>query len=141
MMTISELIRDRELFSADVNDTVLSVARYMVERNVGAVPVMQDGQLAGVFSERDIMRRVLVAGLDAARTPVAEVMTPDPRSVTPDVTLEHCLTLMMRSGFRHLPVVGDDGIVGFVSVRDLLLSEVDEKDHEVQTMRAYISNA
>jgi CBS domain-containing protein len=138
MITIREILRGRHTFSANTHDTVLHTARYMVEHNIGAVPVLRDGQLEGIFSERDIMKRVLVEGLDPARTAVADVMTRNPLVVSPDDELERCLVLMKQHGFRHLPVCNGRKLEGFLSLRDLLLHEVDQKDGEVRLMREYM---
>jgi CBS domain-containing protein len=126
---------------ADVNDSVMEVARAMVERNIGAVPVLRDGKLAGVFSERDLMRRIVVEGLDPESTRVGEVMTKEPLSVSPADDLERCLLLMREHGFRHLPICEDGELRGFVSLRDILLRDLTEKDDEVRLMRAYIHSA
>jgi CBS domain-containing protein len=138
MTTIREILRDRKTFSASIQDTVLHAARYMVEHNIGAVPVLKDGQLEGIFSERDIMKRVLVEGRDPARTAISDVMTRNPLVVSPDDKIEHCLVLMKQHGFRHLPVCSGRKLEGFLSLRDLLLHEVDEKDGEVRLMREYM---
>jgi CBS domain-containing protein len=138
MTTIREILRDRKTFSANTHDSVLQTARYMVEHNIGAVPVLKDGQLEGIFSERDIMKRVLVEGRDPARTAIADVMTRNPLVVSPDDKIEHCLVLMKQHGFRHLPVCSGRKLEGFLSLRDLLLHEVDEKDGEVRLMREYM---
>ena len=102
------------------------------------VPVLKDGQLEGIFSERDIMKRVLVEGLDPAKTSVADVMTRNPLVVSPDDKIEHCLMVMKQHGFRHLPVCNGRKLEGFLSLRDLLLHEVNEKDGEVRMMREYM---
>ncbi|HZU23665.1 MAG TPA: CBS domain-containing protein [Terriglobales bacterium] len=138
MNTIREILHGRDTFSANAHDSVLHTARYMVEHNIGAVPVLNEGQLEGIFSERDIMKRVLVEGLDPASTRVAEVMTRNPLVVSPDDKIEHCLVLMKQHGFRHLPVCNGRKLEGFLSLRDLLLHEVNEKDGEVRLMREYM---
>ena len=138
MTSIREILRDRKTFFANTHDSVLHTARYMVEHNIGAVPVLKDGQLEGIFSERDIMKRVLVEGLDPARTQVSDVMTRNPLVVSPDDKIEHCLVLMKQHGFRHLPVCDGRKLEGFLSLRDLLLHEVDAKDGEVRLMREYM---
>ena len=138
MTTIREILRGRQTFSANAHDTVLHTARYMVEHNIGAVPVLKDGQLEGIFSERDIMKRVLVEGRDPGKTPVADVMTRNPLVVSPDEKIEHCLVLMKQHGFRHLPVCNGRKLEGFLSLRDLLVHEVDAKDGEVRLMREYM---
>lgn len=137
-MLISDLLGHQVIVSAEAHQTVLEVAGMMVEHNIGAVPVLQNGGLAGIFSERDLMSRVVVAGKDPARTPVSQVMTEDPLTVTPNDSLETCMTLMKRHGFRHLPVCLASELKGVVSLRDILLHDLDEKDDEVRMMRAYL---
>ena len=83
-MHIIELIKNQETYRADAEQTVLDVAQAMVDRNIGAVPVLRDGLLVGIFSERDLMRRVVVEGKDPRATYVYEVMTEDPLTVSPD---------------------------------------------------------
>jgi signal-transduction protein with cAMP-binding, CBS, and nucleotidyltransferase domain len=137
-MLICDLLRNQVTVSADAHQTVLEVARMMVEHNIGAVPVLQDGQLTGIFSERDLMIRVVVGGNDPARTLVGQVMTDDPLTVAPNDPLETCMTLMRRHGFRHLPVCAGRELKGVISLRDILLHNLDEKDDEVRMMRAYL---
>ncbi|MGA2425187.1 MAG: CBS domain-containing protein [Terriglobales bacterium] len=137
-MLICDLIGNQVTISAEVHQTVLEVARMMVEHNIGAVPVLQEGQLAGIFSERDLMTRVVVGGKDPARTPVSQVMTEDPLTVAPNDPVETCMTLMKRHSFRHLPVCAGRELRGVISLRDILLQNLDEKDDEVRMMRAYL---
>ena len=138
MPCIHDLVKNQETYRANVTQTVLEVAHAMVERNIGAVPVLHEGLLVGVFSERDLMRRVVVEGRDPARTIVGEVMTADPLTVEPTADLETCRYLMRRHGFRHLPVCQQQQLFGIVSMRDILLHDLSEKDDEVRMMRAYI---
>jgi CBS domain-containing protein len=137
-MFIRDLLKNQVTISAEVHQTVLEVASMMAEHHIGAVPVLEDGQMVGIFSERDLMNRVVVAGKDPARTPVSQVMTDDPLTVAPDDPLETCMTLMKRHGFRHLPVCAGRDLRGVVSLRDILLHDLDEKDDEVRMMRAYL---
>jgi CBS domain-containing protein len=140
-MRICDLIRNQDTFSADAHQTVLEVAQAMVSRNIGAVPVLRDGVLVGIFSERDLMKRVVVDGRDPRLTRVEEVMTPEPLRVGPQDDLETCMLLMQRHGFRHLPVCDGAQLHGVVSLRDLMLHDLDEKDGEVRMMRAYIQTS
>src|SRR5690348_10025543 len=103
-MHILELIKDQDTYRADVNQSVLEVVQVMVERNIGAVPVLDQGILVGIFSERDLMKRLVAAGRNAQTTQLWEVMTENPLTVRPEETLENCMMLMHRHGFRHLPV-------------------------------------
>ncbi|MGD0823063.1 MAG: CBS domain-containing protein [Terriglobales bacterium] len=137
-MLISDLLKNQVLITAELHQTVLEVAALMVEHNIGAVPVLQDGALVGIFSERDIMTRVVAGGKDPAHTPVSQVMTDDPLTIAPNDALETCMTLMKRHGFRHLPVCAGREVKGVISLRDILLHNLDEKDDEVRMMRAYL---
>jgi len=137
-MRICDLIKDQETYQADLGHTVLETVRAMVERNIGAVPVIHAGKLVGIFSERDLMRRVVAEGRDPRATCMAEVMTDDPLAVGTGEDLETCMTLMRRHGFRHLPVCHEGQLVGMVSLRDILLHDLNEKDDEMRMMRAYI---
>jgi len=137
-MRICDLIKNQETYQAEMSDTVLETVRAMVERNIGAVPVVHNGRLAGIFSERDLMKRVVAEGCDPRSTCLAEVMTEDPLTVNMNEELEGCMELMREHGFRHLPVCHDGQLVGIISLRDVLLHDLDEKDSEVRMMRAYI---
>lgn len=137
-MLICDLIKDQDTYQAELGDTVLETVRAMVERNIGAVPVLHNGKLVGIFSERDLMRRVVAEGRDPRSTCMAEVMTEDPLTIHTNEDIQNCLALMRRHNFRHLPVCYDGHLVGMVSLRDILLHDLDEKDDEVRMMRAYI---
>jgi len=137
-MHISDLIKGQETFCADADQTVFEVAQSMVERNIGAVPVLRSGVLVGIFSERDLMRRVVVDGRDARTTCVADVMTENPLTVSPQEEIPACMLLMRQNGFRHLPICEGRQLRGLISLRDLLWHDLNEKDDEVRMMRAYI---
>jgi CBS domain-containing protein len=139
MCRIRELVAGLALHCAHADQTVIEVARMMVENNIGAVPVLRDTQLIGIFSERDLMRRVVVEGLDPHTVKVSEVMTPEPHTVGPNDETEDCMRLMRDHGFRHLPICQDGEVKGMVSLRDILLRDLVEKDDEVRMMRAYIA--
>ena len=134
MTTLRELVKDRRLYSVDAGRTVLEAARYMMEHNVGAVPVVRSGDLVGILSERDIMNRVVAVGRTAGTTDISEVMTPNPRAVPADETIEECLFIMREFGFRHLPIVDGKELKGLVSLRDVLMHQAAEIER--QTRRA-----
>lgn len=134
MPTLRELVKDRKVYSVDSARTVLEAARYMMEHNVGAVPVLRDGQLAGILSERDIMNRVVAVGRTPGTTAVTEVMTANPRAVSADESIEECLFIMSEFGFRHLPIVEGKEVKGLVSLRDILMRQAVEVER--QTRRA-----
>jgi len=137
-MRICDLIKSQETYDAKMDQTVLETVRVMVEGNIGAVPVLHNGKLVGIFSERDLMKRVLAEGRDPRSTCLAEVMTDDPLTVNMYEEVENCMALMRRHGFRHLPVCHEGQLVGMISLRDILLQDLSEKNDEVGMMRAYI---
>lgn len=137
-MRICDLIKNQDTYQADLGHTVLETVQAMVERNIGAVPVLHNGKVVGIFSERDVMKRVIARGLDPRSTCMAEVMTDDPLTIHMNEDLASCMAIMRRHGFRHLPVCHEGNLVGMVSLRDILLHDLDEKDDEVRMMRAYI---
>jgi len=122
MAVVNDLVKEQKILSVQHDQTVLEAARVMTERNIGAVPVLRDGELVGIFSERDLLRRVVAAGRSPGLTKVAEVMTANPRTVPPAEPVENCLFLMKEYGFRHLPVCENGRVKGLVSLRDLLLN-------------------
>jgi CBS domain-containing protein len=140
-MLISDLLRNQVTVFAEVQQTVLEAVKLMVQHNIGAVPVLKEGQLVGIFSERDLMSRVVAEGKDAAHIKVSAVMTEDPLTIAPNDNLETCMTLMKRHGFRHLPVCSGREVKGVISLRDILLQNLDEKDDEVRMMRAYLHSS
>jgi signal-transduction protein with cAMP-binding, CBS, and nucleotidyltransferase domain len=137
-MHIYDLINNQDTYRTDGAQTVLEVVEAMVARNIGAVPVLESGILVGIFSERDLMRRVVAEGRDPRLTRIRDVMTKDPLTVSPRETVENCMILMRRHGFRHLPICDGQQLLAVVSLRDVLLHDLTEKDHEVRMMRAYI---
>jgi len=130
MTTLRDLVKDRKLYSIDANRTVLEAARYMMEHSVGALPVMRDGSLAGILSERDVMNRVVAVGRTPGTTAVAEVMTANPRTVDAGESIEECLFIMREFGFRHLPIVDGNDLKGLVSLRDVLVYQVAQIERE-----------
>lgn len=132
MTTLRELVKDRKLYSVEATRTVLEAARYMMEHNIGAVPVLRDGQLAGILSERDIMNRVVAVGRTPGTTAVSEVMTANPRAVPADETIEECLFIMREFGFRHLPIVEGKDLKGLVSLRDVLMHQAAELERQAR---------
>jgi CBS domain-containing protein len=132
MTTLREILKDRKVYSVEATRTVLEASRFMMEHNIGAVPVLRNGELAGILSERDVMNRVVAVGRTPGTTAVSEVMTPNPRAVAIDETVEECLFIMREFGFRHLPIVEGKEVKGLVSMRDILLRRVAEIESQVE---------
>jgi CBS domain-containing protein len=118
--------------------TVLDVARLMNERGIGGVMVCEASRLLGVFTERDLMRRVVAERRDPAATPLREVMTTDVLTTTPDTPIEACERLMTERRIRHLPVIGTDGLAGVITTGDLLAYRVAEQADTIQHLHGYV---
>ena len=128
MTTLGDLVKDRKLYSIEATRTVLDAARFMMEHNIGALPVLRNGQLAGILSERDVMNRVVAVGRTPGTTAVSEVMTANPRAVSADESVDECLFIMREFGFRHLPIVDGKDLKGLVSLRDILMHQASEME-------------
>ncbi len=130
MKQIGELIEGQTLFVIEPDINVRSAAQTMAERNIGAVAVVESGRLAGIFSERDIMARVVARGLDPEGTPVGVVMSKELVVAEPKEDVDSALRKMHAIRARHLPIVEDGKLVGMISLRDLL--EVDDQDQRAK---------
>lgn len=138
MNSVRNLLGNQQLLTVHVRDSALEVARRMTKWNVGAVLVMDGDRLAGIFSERDLMTRVINQGLAPGETSIAQVMTADPVVIDSEATAEQGLRLMNQAKCRHLPVMSEGRPVGMLSIRDLLLHDIRQKDNEIEMMRAFI---
>jgi CBS domain-containing protein len=139
MSDVAQIIEGRSLIHANTTEHVREVAQRMTKENVGAVAVLDDGRLVGVFSERDVMSRVVAEGLDPDKTLVANVMTKDIVVVDPKDSVESALAKMHSVGCRHLPVVQDGSLVGMLSIRDLLEVDDEENTNRVRFLRELVT--
>ena len=135
MKLIGEIIQGHPLFHAKSSDNVRDVAKMMSDKNVGAVAILEAGRLVGIFSERDLMKRVVAAGLNPEKTPVGKVMTKELVVGHPKDDINDALQKMHSIGCRHLPVVDSGNLIGMISLRDVL-----EIDDDTQRKRASFLN-
>ena len=138
MLSIREIISNRPVFSVERGASVQSAAEYMTRHNIGAVSVMEGGRLVGIFSERDVINRVIAQRLDPRSTSVESVMTSQIVVASVDEGYESCLRKMKQASCRHLPVVEGDRLVGVISLRDLLQVDISEKDDKIEFLNAYM---
>ena len=138
MHAIRHVIRPHRLVTAPPTASVLEVARIMTDARVGAIPIVDGERVVGIFSERDLMTRVVVAGLDAERTRVSEVMTGEVLTAGTEETRSACLDRMRGARCRHLPVLEGGRLIAVLSMRDLLRDEIEEQHEEIQGLRAYL---
>lgn len=129
---ICDVIRNQKILCADAALSVRDAASRMAAERVGSLLIVAHGRLAGIFTERDLLNRVVAPGLDPERTRLAEVMTRDPQTIAPDRPISHALHMMYEGGFRHMPVVEDGKPLGMISIRDALGAELTEFESELQ---------
>jgi CBS domain-containing protein len=139
MHKLRNLIQRLDIVSAAPGQSVREVAELMNRSRVGAIPVVDGDTLVGLFSERDLLTRVVVADRDPNETLVSEVMTHEVVTANLDDSVDHCLGLIQRTGCRHLPVVHDGRAIAMLSLRDLLRNEVSEREEELSSLRASLS--
>lgn len=139
-MTISAIInsRDSGVISVTGAEKVSDVVQLLAEKHIGAVPVIENGKVVGIFSERDIVHCLATKGADALSLSVADVMTSPAITVDPNLAALNALSLMTRRRIRHLPVVEGDTVVGFISIGDLVKYRIDRIEAEANAMRDYI---
>lgn len=143
-MTIAAILKEREgqVICVDGDKRVAEAIQLLADRKIGALPVVRDGKVAGIFSERDVIYCLATAGAAALDKTVAEVMTTPAKTVDPDQSVLGALSLMTQRRFRHLPVVDShDSLVGFVSIGDLVKFRIDKIEAEAAAMRDYIQTA
>ncbi len=128
---VPHAVSEQSLATLEPGATIVEAARMMAYLRIGALMVVEGEKLVGIFSERDALTRVLAKELDPATTTLADVMTPDPITISPDATVQQALDIMAAKGFRHLPVIEDTRIVAIVSIRDLYRSVKDQMESDI----------
>jgi CBS domain-containing protein len=128
-----------KVISVPQNITVAAAAEEMNRNKVGATLVMEGDRLVGIFTERDVLSRVVAAGLNPSTTPMERVMTPNPITVSSTTTIEDVMALFTNKRFRHLPVVDNGRLVGLISIGDILRRMVETHRHEAEQLKQYIA--
>ena len=142
MKTVQQLLDSKrhKLVSVAPDDTVLDALRVMAEKEIGAVVVLDKEHLAGIFSERDYARKVILHGKASKDTPVKEIMTEKVVCVSPDQSIEQCMGLMTDKRVRHLPVLEHKTVVGVISIGDVVKEMLSEKEFVIKQLESYIHN-
>lgn len=142
MRTVRQLLGDKspEIFTVSPDDSVLVAINEMAARAIGALLVMQDGVLEGIVSERDYARKIILHGRSSAGTQVREIMTPDVITVGPDDTVDRCMQVVTEHRIRHLPVVDAGGVIGVISIGDLVKAVIEDQQVELDQLQRYIAS-
>ena len=141
MHNIRDILQEKgtTIWSTAPDDTVLDAISRMAEYGVGALLVIDDGQLVGFFSERDYTRKVILEGLASRDTPVERVMSTPVISISPDATVQQGLSMMTEKHIRHLPVIDGSGVIGVVSIRDLVKAVIEDQQALIEQLERYIT--
>jgi CBS domain-containing protein len=141
MTTAHDILRFKghTVHSVGPDDTVLSALGLMARNDIGAVLVMDGGDLVGILTERDYARKVALAGRSSKDSPVRAIMTSELVWVAPHRTVDECMTLMTERRVRHLPVVEDRRVIGVISIGDLVKATIDEQEFTINQLRSYIA--
>ena len=141
MHNIRDILQEKgtTIWSTAPDDTVLDAISRMAEYGVGALLVIDDGQLVGFFSERDYTRKVILEGLASRDTPVEKVMSTPVISISPDATVQQGLSMMTEKHIRHLPVTDGSGVIGVVSIRDLVKAVIEDQQALIEQLERYIT--
>ncbi|QEA13974.1 CBS domain-containing protein [Comamonas flocculans] len=142
MTTVAEILRSKasaEVHHVKPTDTVLDALRLMADKGIGALVVLDGSKLAGIFTERDYARKVVLLGRSSGHTPVSEIMTRAVRYVHSTQSTEECMALMTENRLRHLPVVDGDTLVGIVSIGDLVKHVMSQQQFVIEQMEQYIT--
>ena len=140
-MTVREILANKggEIWSVSPDATVFETLQVMADQEIGAVLVMRDGRTVGMFSERDYARQVILKGKASKDTPVRDVMTSRVVYVRPEQTLDDCMALMTDKRVRHLPVIGNDELLGVLSIGDIVKAMISEKQFIIEQLENYIA--
>lgn len=143
-MDVAQIIADRrgaDIITCDVSTPVRTAVQLLATKRIGAVPVMRDGMIAGIFSERDVLYRLADEGESCLSRQVGDVMTDTPITVDPATRADEALGLMTRRRIRHLPVIESGALIAFISIGDLVKGRIDEVEREAEAIRSYIQTA
>ncbi|HVE61078.1 MAG TPA: CBS domain-containing protein [Chitinophagaceae bacterium] len=141
MATVDHILRtkSRTTFSITPDTIVYEALEMMVEKNVSALLVMENEKLAGIFTEKDYARKVILKGKASKETLIGEIMTEDPITVTPETSIDQCMQIMTNKFIRHLPVVKNDQLIGIISIGDVVKYIIEEQKFIIENMEHYIT--
>ncbi len=140
MLTIRHVLesKDKQIWSINSKSTAYEALKIMADKDIGALLVIDDGQLVGIFSERDYARKVILKGKSSKETLVEELMTREIYSITPDKTVEECMALMTAVHCRHMPVMENNQLMGIATIGDVVNAVITAEKREIADLKQYI---
>lgn len=141
MKTVKHILQNKPAIVHAVGPTVsvLEALSIMMEKNISALLVTEEGRLKGIFTERDYARKIILKGKSSKETAISEVMTANPHTITPDEAVDQCMQLMTNNHFRHLPVLEGETVVGIISIGDLVKSIIEDQQQTISQLQNYIT--
>ena len=141
MYTVRQLLQAKgnQVWSIPPHTTVYAALQLMADKNVGALLIIQDGKVAGIFSERDYARKVVLKGKSSKTSTVGELMTREVLYISPDETIEECMALMTAKRTRHLPVLEDEKLIGIISIGDVVKEIISDREFTIRELERYIT--
>ncbi len=142
MKTVKHILHGKPtvVHSVRPDTSVLEALKIMMEKNISALLVTEGAQLKGIFTERDYARKIILQGKSSKDTPIRDVMTHDPRTITPNEAIDQCMQLMTNNHFRHLPVLEGGLVVGIISIGDLVKSIIEDQQQTISQLQSYITS-
>ncbi len=143
-MNIRQVLQGKSvnaLYSVTSDQSVLEALKLMAEKNIGAVMVVDEDKLTGIFSERDYARKIILQDRHSDNTPVSDVMTPNVITIGPDQQLEECMIIMSDRHIRHLPVMEADKLIGIISINDVVAAIIRDQKTRIASLESYISGS
>jgi CBS domain-containing protein len=140
-MKVTDILQSKGnfVFSITANASVYDALKIMAEKNIGALMIIEEDKLMGIFSERDYARKIVLQGKASHDTLVGEIMTPQVLTVSAIDSLEHCMNLMSKNRIRHLPVVDAEKVVGIISISDVVTAIIQSQQETIKHLQNYIS--
>lgn len=142
MKKVSSILKSKSnnhIYSVLPDTSVYDALKLMMEKNISSVLVMTGAQLDGILTERDYARKVILLGKSSKDIPVSEIMTPEPITISPQDSIDHCMELMTNKHFRHLPVIDHENVVGILSIGDLVKSIIEDQKSTIHYLQEYIN--
>lgn len=140
-MKVADILKAKGnfVYATTTNATVFDALKMMAEKNIGALMIIEEEKLLGIFSERDYARKIVLQGKASHDTPVSEIMTKEVITVSSNDSLEHCMSLMSKKRFRHLPIMDNEKVVGIISIGDVVTAIIESQQETITHLQNYIS--
>jgi CBS domain-containing protein len=141
MITVQQLMQakaEANALTVSPDESVYHALMLMANHNVGAVMVVENGQMVGIFTERDYARKIILMGRCSLDTKIREIMTREMVTIQPETSLEECMALMTKWHIRHLPILAEGRLIGIVSMRDVVQAIITKKEETIQDLEKYI---